>query len=518
MTADVPDGGAPVRLVRPGGASPTQIVTGCPNCSTRFRAPRYAVGRKVTCRRCGQVFRAHEQAPPTSASVALVERKRRELSTRESAPIRIHEPCRNERHARAKSGMGLFMLFAIAIGVPAVWVWFEDPDAADDSKANASFGAPRPTKLSRQYVALAKVLAEPMSSKPEAETEDTSAAELLAAIQSSKLDLRNLQCADREVETVRNEALRAVVELERSIRHMQKLPKPPGGGELFLDGLARGLMGLGANERLTNEIENTNWEIQREARTMLAAVHRIRAAQLLLPRIAARCAKSTGRKAKVLGADFNGSWGPFGPNDWLTLWNASNRTLHNVTLVVELRGRSGESCRNVHFISSWEPGAARYARYKPGWLLLDEYVERTTVANVENLTFSIWCDELSREGIRYDYAGTERSKDIRRYCEDVRVSVSYQPYEPGVFWDNHRGVVLQLGGIAYLPHPRITARFRRGGKVKSWYWDFERWDQGQSLTLETGGQLAWDPTSVEIELGFPDNGFKTVYAHRMRVK
>jgi hypothetical protein len=92
----------------------------------------------------------------------------------------------------------------------------------------------------------------------------------------------------------------------------------------------------------------------------------------------------------------------------------------------------------------------------------------------------------------------------------MKVESSYRPFAKGFLWNTERGVVVRLKDLKFAPKPRVTVSFRHQGSEVSLYWDFDRWDEGEVKTLDTGGKLPWDPEGYRVEVGFPG----TVYTHQ----
>jgi hypothetical protein len=266
---------------------------------------------------------------------------------------------------------------------------------------------------------------------------------------------------------------------------------------LDLDGVTRRL----------GEVEGQQSALIAELRGLAATIRRGKTAQLMLPRIAARYGGPTVTAGGAIGIDLDESWGPVGPADWLTLSNASGVDLHRCTVLVELRGRSGDIARDLHFVPAWPSGVAIYGKYGLGTQMLDETVGRQTVPGVEVVTISVWSDELSQESIVYPYAGAERDRDIARYCDGMQVQAQYRPFVRGLLWNTERGVSVTLKCVTALPSPRITVTFFQGGTALAWYWDFPRWDEGEQKTLDTGGKLPWDPELFKVVVSFPGTSY-----------
>jgi len=367
-------------------------------------------------------------------------------------------------------------------------------------------GRSRPP-LPPAYVTLAKRLADECQSGRGDPGPGKDVNVILAELRNATLDLKGLKATDPDVDAVAEEARGVFRDAVSSMERLIALPRPPGSlelaGESFLRGLILDIPGLA---RRYDQVSGVQEALLAEARRLAAAIKRGEAARLMLPRIAARYGGPPPAAGRALLIDFDESWGPVGPADWLTLTNASGVELHNATVLVEVRGGSGENARSVHFVPAWKAGAAIDAKYTAGDESLGFPVGRQSVKDVSAVTVSVWSDELSQEGIAYAYAGPEHDADVARYCATMRVRVQYRPFQRGLLWNTERGADAWLEGIPFVPRPRITATFRRGPSTLSWYWDFERWADGERKTLDAGGKLPWDPEEITVEVTFPNTG------------
>jgi hypothetical protein len=74
--------------------------------------------------------------------------------------------------------------------------------------------------------------------------------------------------------------------------------------------------------------------------------------------------------------------------DTVTLTNGSGGDLHDCVVVVRLKGASGETFSNVHFVPVWRAGAKRIAEYESGWF-------GRTVDDPVSVTVTAWSREAS---------------------------------------------------------------------------------------------------------------------------
>ena len=361
------------------------------------------------------------------------------------------------------------------------------------------------------YVLLARHLADGCSASPDAPEPVQPPSQVIAQLRLIAVELEGIAAEDAELKALAQEV--QAIAAGASV-HLERLATIPGSPELlgwFAENFIRGLLldFSGALDR-SREVEGNREAAEAEARSLLIASRRWDSSKLFLPRVAARYAGPPAPKGRAISIDLDAAWGAFGPGDRLTLTNFAVTVIHNCTILVELHGEGGDIARNVYFVPLWGAGAAIYARCPAGVEILGETVGRGTVPRVESITLSAWSDELTFEAVTYDYAGAERDFDVERYCQDMKVEASYRPFAKGLFWDTERGVVVRLKGLKFAPKPRITVSFHRRGSDLPVYWDFDRWDEGEEKTLDTGGRLPWDPEGYVVTVGFPG----TTYKHR----
>jgi hypothetical protein len=324
-------------------------------------------------------------------------------------------------------------------------------------------------------------------------------------------ELDGLRTEDPEIRRVVGLGRSALADAVAAAEKLHAPPRPPGTGELIAESFVHGVLGdVAGGFRLGREVQSQYDIMADEVRRLGDAIRRAEAAKLMLPGLAARFAGPEARGDAVLSLDFDTAWGPFGPDDLMTLSNASGKALHYCTVLVELRGAGGEVERNLHFVSDWAPGEKIFATYSPGTEVLGRVEGRETVPSVRSIAVSVWAEELSQGAVTFNYTPETRDADIARYCGGMAVEAAYRPFARGVLWNTERGVTVKLRGVRYLERPRITLRFTRGGSEAAFYWDFDRWNEGEVKTLDAGGRLGWDPERFRVEVGFPG----TSYTHR----
>jgi hypothetical protein len=358
------------------------------------------------------------------------------------------------------------------------------------------------------YATLARHLVDECSPAPIAHKPSDDPASLIAECRVAAMEVGGISSDDAELDALSREGRDALME---GAAHLERLATIPGSPDLalwFAENFARGfLLDLIGAVRRHQEVFGNMQAAEAEVHSLVAANRRLEVAKLLLPRIAARYAGRPAGGNRTIAIDFDAAWGPVGPDDRLTLSNHAGTDLHNCTILVEIRGKDGDTARSVYFATRWPVGTSLHARCPAGTELFGETVGRRSVPRVESIVASIWSDELTRESINYAYAGPERDADVGRYCQGMTIEAAYRPFAKGLFWNTERGLLVRLRGIERIPNPRATVTFRRGANELSWHWDFDRWDEGEEKALDAAGKLTWDPESYSIEVGFPDTSY-----------
>lgn len=365
-----------------------------------------------------------------------------------------------------------------------------------------------PKKLPQAYIDLAKHVALEMHSTPDAFRNDMGIAEIMAEWHAAVMDLRRIDTTDSDIRYIRDQMASAYSEALTRLQRINELPKPPGGGELFVSSFFDGFFGniFGIYKRWGDAEDKQN-AIIAEVYLLIAAIDKADAAQQILPKVAEQYSASFTDPSNRIAVDFDESWASWGPYDWFCIYNAG-ATLSNSTIKVTMTGASGEKRTNVHFVPVWPKGSWMYARYEAGEKMLDRTVGRQTVVNVQKIDVSLYSPDFSTL-VAYTYQGAEKDKDIKKRCEALKFYGRYQPFESGFFWDTQRGAEFTLNGVAYLSRCRAHVTFRQGSQSKTWYWDFDKWEGGETKTFKTKkGDLTFDPSQIDLTLSFPGTEYK----------
>ncbi|MFM9994707.1 MAG: hypothetical protein ACKVU4_02775 [Phycisphaerales bacterium] len=190
--------------------------------------------------------------------------------------------------------------------------------------------------------------------------------------------------------------------------------------------------------------------------------------------------------------------------------NTAGSTLSHCTVLVELRGRDGDVRQNVHYVPTWEPGGARFARYGIGVESDSGVYARRTVYGVQEVRVSVWADGARQEDVVYRYPGAERDKDVKALL-DGKMTVMYR-YDANPFLEPGPRVLVELTGVPQIPahkltltlHPKSTAN---GVQPVSLWWDQREWNLKEQRFLSLAGKLKFDPEAMDILVAFPDIGY-----------
>jgi hypothetical protein len=370
--------------------------------------------------------------------------------------------------------------------------------------------------LPPEYITLANQLADPINNQ--ASTSKKEFAQVLAAANSALLDFSAIKSDDREIQFVAQEATAGCRDFVDSLKRSELLPRPPGDFPVFLESFVYGYFGqLSAAVQQGQKYQAQADALIAEGRVAATAVQQVKAAQLLLPRIARRFCGPAVENGQALLVNLYPRWGCYSKFDVLELTNNTAQQsppLHNCTIKVKLEAANGEAVENVHFIRAWKQGESMNAQYWGGLDLgTGKLVCRQTLNDISKVTVSLWCDELTQEDIVAVYTQADRAAQITERCRPLDFRLSYRPFAAGALFNDERGIYATMGGLPYIPPCRVQVTFRKqkdsdpmsDGTV-SRVWDVtNNWTEGSSM-LFSSKDFTWDPAVVEISVSFPDGG------------
>jgi|GEM_PF-2186402 len=374
----------------------------------------------------------------------------------------------------------------------------------------AKVGTPSVKPLPPEFRVLAEQLVLDMKLSPDDFRDDKGLPEIIAEGHSAVLALRGIRSDDFDITYVANQGQAACGEAVSRFERINAMPKPPGAGSLFVESFIHGLYGnVFYGYALGVDAEEKQKAIMAEVQVLLAAMDKIDATQMMLPRIAEKYAATPSDPNGRIVIDIDESWGWYGPNDWLKIYNTGPQDLEDCTIQVHLTGETGKSRKNVHFIRHWPANSWRYARYEPGQEILDRpEAGKSTVTKIQEADVSIWSPKYTTT-LSYVYQGAEKDKDIADWCKDLKFTGRYKPFVPGTFWDDQRGAEFTLDGVAIIPKCRVDITFREGETSKAWHWEHDSWMKGEKKSFNTSkGDLTFDPSHIDMAISFPDTSYR----------
>lgn len=365
--------------------------------------------------------------------------------------------------------------------------------------------------LPKEYAVLAIHAAGDLELDPKLLTKQQSDVEALAELQRIQLDLQNLTSDNPQLNTLIDRAKADCAELSQLMDEVNRLPAGPG----FFEGLVGGaISGYTGNPLpLAGVLSSaTEADSAREAwlRRYGAVTDRLHATTLVLPHLAEKYAGPEVESGTAILMDYDDDWRQADGSDWITLGNNSAMTLHNVTVEVHLRGGTGETCRNVHFLAEWAPKTPVYGRYAPGFVINDRHYFREVVEHPEAIELAVYCDELTQKKIAYQYMGEERDTDIARYLESLQLRSRYRPYADGIIFDDQRSAFFSFEGLPQLQHGEIVVTLFNDDQEASVTVPFETWEAGQELRADFP-DIDWEAIEYEMVLRFRDSNANKIY-------
>ncbi len=367
---------------------------------------------------------------------------------------------------------------------------------------------PSTKQLPPEYRILAHQLVCELEYSPEDFRDDIGFSELMALGHSGVMALKGIQSSDQDIMYIASHGESAISEAVRRYERINELPKPPGVGELFASSFIDGLFGnpYGGYARGL-DAEDQQKTIVAQIYPLLAAVEKIDAAQMMLPKVAEKYSASMCDSTGRIVVDLDEAWGCFGPQDWLTISN-KGQTLEDCTIVVQLTGANRQMRTNVHFVQNWPANTNVYARYELGTTLLEKQVGRMTVTEIKQVDVTIYSPKFATIS-RYIYEGNEKDKDFARRCKDLKFTGRYQPFVSGLIWDDERAAYFTLKGIEGIPECKVDVTFRNAEQSKGWSWSFDSWKRDEEKSFTTAkGDLAFDPNIIEMSISFPGTSYK----------
>jgi len=375
-------------------------------------------------------------------------------------------------------------------------------------------GSSPPQKaLPPEYRMLAEILSMDIRANPKQNRNTKKKLDdLIESLHNTAIELNNIKSSDAQINYIASQSVAAVSDYIKHLKRLNSLPKPPGTAELTAELFVSSfllrnphplfrLVGIVTGGYMRGrDADDKQQAINDEINSLLKVVDEIDRIHRLLPRVAEKYAAPFSRNIGRIWVDFDESWGPVGPDDWLCLYN-NGPDLEDCTILVELKGAKGDVRKNVHFLRKWSSDSWQYAIYAPGEKVLDRMVGRMTVYNVDTVDVTIFSPQYSTK-IHYVYSGAEKDKDIADYCKDATFKWRYQPFEAGIIWNTDRGVVLTLDKIAFIPKCRVDVTFKSGRQSKGWYWEFDQWKRGETKTF-SHRDLNFDPDTIEVTVSFP---------------
>jgi len=367
---------------------------------------------------------------------------------------------------------------------------------------------PAVKQLPAEYRTLAQQLVLPLYFTPEGFRDNIDLSELMAVGHSGIVALRGIQSSDPDITYITAYGEAALSEGFRRLEKINELPRPPGAGELFVSSFIDGLFGnvYGGYSRGL-DAEGQQKKIIAEFYSLAATLEKIDAAQLMLPKVAERYSASMCDSTKRIIVDLDESWGCFGPHDWLSISN-SGPTLEDCTIIVQLTASDGKMRTNLHFMQNWPENASLYARYEQGRAILEKQIGRTTVTRIKQVDVTIYSPKFATVS-RYIYEGQEKDNDFARRCKDLKFTGRYQPFVPGLIWDDERAAHFTMTGIEGLPECKVDVTFRSAEQAKGWSWSFDSWKKDEQKSFATAkGDLTFEPNIVEMSISFAGTNYR----------
>lgn len=392
-------------------------------------------------------------------------------------------------------------------------------EKAPDTTASAAAGRPEGTaspvapaetppitSTSSGFATLAANLADPFLKSREKKTLSKELAQLLAEANIKIVRYQSISTNDPMLRRIAAEAADAGAKMLESHQALNEMEQDDGLTDILIGGLGLYLGDPTTILHGAGSILQKGDAKQQERIRWGSAFNRSRAAQLMLPEAAKTYAGAASAAGPVVAIDFDESFAGSADHDFLALRNVSGSVLSNCTVLVELIGKDGAVCQNVHFDPYWEREGERYARYGIGVESDSGIYGRRTVHGVQEVRVSVWSDELRQETITYRYPGAEKAKDVRALL-DGKLKVKYRYHEFQFFGDGPR-VDVELAGVPMIPAHKLVLTFmpKSGEKTTEptvLSWDLGEWYVGATRRLALGNNMKFKPATMRIGITFP---------------
>ena len=387
---------------------------------------------------------------------------------------------------------------------------------AASAPADPPANPPAPVLLSADYRILATAIARPMSlGEPVVAAPKKSVSEMIARAQATLMDLRQIHSGDEGITQVAGIGIEAVDDLTKQIEaiDVSRMSRPVGGQaspEVLVDlvvgaaepALLIHAIGEVAQLQQKQNAANAAWKqaLQDETAHVVSDSHKLEAAALLLPKVAAKYCAPIGPNDAKFEVMFIQAWGPL-PFDMLMLKNPGP-DLDDCTITVEIAGAKGDTRTNVHFVPTWKKNTQLAAPYTMGEPVLGEVMNRSTVMNAKIVTVTIQSPKYST---RLAYATDPKVQD-----QAVAVLCSHLTFAGTVTQNKHLlspdtyTLAVTLDGMPFIPKNRVTLTLHQGKQSNSFAYNFDSWKKGETKTFSL---LPYNPDKTEISIAFPDCNF-----------
>ena len=362
--------------------------------------------------------------------------------------------------------------------------------------------------LPREYVTVAKFLARSTSTEPKTFEHANDLAQGMAEAQEAILNLDGAAYADPQLATLSGQAVASLRNLLELASEIQGLPEPPSALTEVILGVVQGYTG-DVDDFLShyNDLVERDQLGQALGRRIIVELTKLKSQELLLPAIARKYAGPPLADPQVVAIDFDEAL--FAEQlDRLALRNGSKYVLHHCTIAVTLTAPDGETKRHVHFIQEWPPGQAVYAHYSGGKTPYDRPI-RDSLASIDSVSVSLFCDELSCEDVVYRYSGEEKDRDVAGFLQPFRLALEYRPFAAGIIFNDEPAAICSFSGLPALPRGKLAVTFHHGEQSRTEILAFESWKAGAKQTLKFP-KLQWRPDGWSAALQLNGAAFHPV--------